>query len=388
MALPLPALRVLLLHNRYRERGGEERAVEEIAALLGSRGHRVEVLERSSEALAGRAGGARGARALLAGGEDPHAVAAAVQEMGAQIVHAHNLHPLLGYRALDAARRAGARTVLQLHNFRLYCSIGVAFRDGRVCHHCHGRDTRPAVRHRCRGGAAESVVYAAGLARQQPRLIAGADRIVCLSHATRGQLGRLGLPPERCDVLSNPLRGDAFAERSDADAGSYALCVGRLSEEKGFEVAVRAARRAGVPLKVAGAGPEAGRLAQLAAGSHVELLGRVEGEEMARLRAGAAVLLAPSRCEEQSPYAVLEAMAAGVPVLASSLGGLPELAGAGSVLAVDDVGAWASALAGLWADPAERRRRGEAALARARERAGPDAAYQGLMGVYASALAE
>ncbi len=340
-----------MLHNRYREAGGEERAVAEQVRLLREHGHRVELIEPSNAELDGLGGRLRAGRAMLRGGECERAVAQAVSRYGADVVHAHNLHPLLGGRALLAARTAGASTVLQLHNFRLFCAIGVAYREGEVCHRCHGRDTRAAVRLRCRGGIAESAVYALGLARQLPWLLRASDRFITLSEATRAQLGRLGLPLERADVVANALREEDFASSSNAASGRYALCAGRLVPEKGFDVAIAAARAAGVPLRIVGAGPDEARLRELAAGGEVELLGRVEYRELARLRRGAAVQLAPSRCEEQAPYAVLEAMAAGVPVLVSELGGLPELAGADASLPPREPRVWKLALGALWNDP-------------------------------------
>ncbi|HME05306.1 MAG TPA: glycosyltransferase family 4 protein [Solirubrobacteraceae bacterium] len=373
---------ILLLHNRYRERGGEERAVAEQAALLRDRGHRVEVLERSSQELTGSRGRVRAARALLRGGESEQDVAALVRRLGVNVVHAHNLHPLLGPRALQAARTAGARTVLQLHNFRLACAIGVAYRDGAVCHRCSGRDTWPGLRLRCRGGLAESAIYAAALARQQPRILAAADRFITLSEATRTQLGALGLPLERADVVPNPLSERAFQGASEAHRGRYALCVGRLVPEKGFDTAVQAARTAGVPLKIVGRGPDEVRLRALSSDADVELLGELELAELEQVRRAAAVQLAPSRCEEQSPYSVLEAMAAGVPVLVSQLGGLPELAGAEASLSAQDPEAWARSLAALWSDPDDRRRRGDLARERAWARAAPERVHAALMGVY------
>ena len=379
---------ILLLHNRYRQLGGEERSVAEQAELLRDRGHRVELLERSSDGLDSPRGRARAAQALLRGGEDEQEVAALVRRLGVEVVHAHNLHPLFGFRALQAARAAGARTVLQLHNFRLVCAIAVAYRDGAVCHRCSGRNTLPGLRLRCRGGLAESAVYAAGLARQQPRILAATDRFITLSEANRTELGALGLQLERTDVISNPLPQRAFRGASQAHHGSYALCVGRLVPEKGFDVAVRAARAAGVPLKIAGRGPDEARLRRLSGDADVELLGQVDRDELERVRSGAAVQLAPSRCEEQSPYAVLEAMAGGVPVLVSTLGGLPELAGAEASLPPADSMAWARSLGALWSDPQERRRLGDSARARAWARAAPAQAYAGLMHSYRHAGAE
>src|SRR5258708_5422454 len=105
---------ILFLHNRYRTTGGEERAVAELMALVRDElGEEAELLERDSAQL----GRGRAARGLLRGGIDPDDVGAAVKRTGARIVHAHNLNPSFGPRALQAARNAGARVVLHLHNF-------------------------------------------------------------------------------------------------------------------------------------------------------------------------------------------------------------------------------------------------------------------------------
>src|SRR4051812_18778823 len=141
---------ILLLHNRYRIRGGEERAVEDLAWLIREHlGEEVEVLERDSAALSQR----RAASGLLRGGLAPEEVGEAVRRTGARVVHAHNVNPTLGWRALAAARDAGARVVLHLHNYRLVCAVGTCFTRGEDCTRCHGRNTLPGVRLNCRGGS-------------------------------------------------------------------------------------------------------------------------------------------------------------------------------------------------------------------------------------------
>jgi glycosyltransferase involved in cell wall biosynthesis len=369
---------VLILHNRYRTTGGEERAVAEIAALLRRRGHRVEVLERSSADV----GRAKAAAGLLAGGLDPDTVGRAVRRMGAEVVHAHNVHPTLGWRALAAAQDAGARTLLHLHNFRLFCAIGVAYRDGAPCFRCRRAGTLPGVRLRCRGSLPEAVVYAAALRRQQPRLYEHVDQFVAVSEATARRLRDLGLPPSLTATLPNFMPKDAFVVESHAGAGEFALAAGRLTEEKGFDTAIAAARTAGVPLVIAGAGPDEARLRDLAAGADVRFTGRLPPEALADLRARAAVALAPSRWEEPCPYSVLEALAAGVPVLAADRGGLPELVGEEATLPATDQNAWSESLKELWRNPDLRAERGAAALTRARERFGEDRFYDGLTALY------
>src|SRR3954454_14097895 len=112
---------ILFLHTRYRVPGGEEHVVDALAWLVREHlGEEAEGLTRDSAAL----GAARAARGLLRGGLDPDDVAAAVRRTHARVVHAHNLLPALGWRALAAARGAGAHVVLHLHNYRLVCAVG------------------------------------------------------------------------------------------------------------------------------------------------------------------------------------------------------------------------------------------------------------------------
>jgi len=372
-------MRVLLLHNRYRAEGGEERSVEEIARLLEDRGHRVEVLERTS----GELGRVRAAASLWHGGLEGDAVARAARSLQADVVHAHNVHPLFGWRALAAGQAAGARTVLHLHNFRLFCAIGVAYRDGAPCFRCRGGSTRPGLRLRCRGSLPEAAAYAAGLHRQLAPLLTYTDRLVTVSDATLRKLVELGVPAEQIVSLPNFVPASAFVDRSRADHGRHALVAGRLVPEKGFDTAVLACRAAGVPLVVAGEGPDESRLRRLADGADVRFAGMLARDELARVRTDAAFVLAPSRSDDACPYAVVEALAAGVPVIASDRGGLPELAAATGVEPAEDLRAWTRAVSQLWSDPGDRLARGEGALALARERCHPDVYYERLMRVYA-----
>src|SRR5687768_15139288 len=202
---------VLILHNRYRAPGGEERSVAEIAALLREHGHAVEVLERSSATLGGIRGKGRAGAAMLAGGLEPGEVEAAVRRLGADVVHAHNIHPLWGSRALAAARRAGAAVVMHLHNYRLFCAIGIGYRDGAVCTRCRGRNVLPGVRLRCRGNLPEAAAYGAGLWRQQPRITAAVGRFLAPSAFAADRLAELGLRRDQISVVHNFVRADEFA---------------------------------------------------------------------------------------------------------------------------------------------------------------------------------
>lgn len=380
--------RVLVLHNRYRASGGEERSVAEIVALLQTAGHAVELLERSSEELSNGSGKLRAGAALLRGGSAADEVAQRVASFGADVVHVHNMLPLFGVRALQAARRSGARVVMHLHNYRLFCSIAIGYREGAVCTRCHGRNTAAAVRLNCRESLAESAAYAGSLALHQPSVFEAVDRFLIPSDAARTRLIELGLPATNTQVLPNFLGPDEPVERSRAADGRYALSVGRLVSEKGVDLAITACAAADIPLKIAGSGPEEYALRELSdrTGAEVEFLGQIGQTELVELRSRAAFALMPSRWHEPCPYSALESAAAGLPTLASDFGGLPEIVGDELVVDSLEVDRWATAIAGLWHDPQRRAELGQRALGRVRERFGADHFYTGLMQSYGVTL--
>jgi glycosyltransferase involved in cell wall biosynthesis len=378
-------MRVLLLHNRYRVEGGEERSVELQLRAMANAGVEHRLFERRS----GDTGRTRAATAILRGGAAETEVAAAVRELGADIAHAHNMHPLIGPRGLAAAGEAGARVVLHLHNARLFCAIGVAARDGGPCFRCRGRNTIPGLVLNCRGSLPEAAVYATGLAAHQPLVFESVARFVTPSRWAAGQLGRLGVPAERLDVLSHYLPATDVATGSRAHEGGYALAAARLSAEKGLDTAIEAAALAGLPLRIAGEGPAGAELAELVRrlGASVELLGRVERADMPSLLGGAAMLVLSSYYHEFSPFSVLEAMAAGVPVVATRSGGVPELIGAERCVPRGDPHALADGMRTLWDDPGRRREEGEALLARVREHHSEERYMRELIEIYECAVA-
>ncbi len=370
---------ILFLHNRYRTTGGEERVVDDLLWLVREHlGEEAELLMRDSAGL-GRTHAAAG---LLRGGLRPEEVADAVRRTGARIVHAHNLNPSLGWRALAAAREAGARTVLHLHNYRLVCAVGTCFARGADCTRCHGRDTRPGVRLNCRGTGPEAAVYAASLALWQRRLLAHADAVVVPSAFAGGRLCELGaqVDPARLHVVGHVVR--RVVERSTAAQGVHALVVSRLAPEKGVEVAIAACAAAGVPLVVAGDGPLLGDLRARAGGTDTRFAGRVGDAELALLRAAAGVAVVPSRSAETFGLAAAEAMAAGLPVAGSAIGALPELCGPDGLVKPGDAAALALAVRARFGDADA----GEAGRVRVRRMASPEAVAGALGDVYDAAV--
>jgi glycosyltransferase involved in cell wall biosynthesis len=361
---------ILFLHNRYRTTGGEERAVADLMELVRNElGEEAELLERDSAQL----GRGRAARALLRGGIDPDDVKRAVERTNARIVHAHNLNPAFGPRALHAAKQAGAKVVLHLHNYRLVCAVGTCFNaKGEDCIRCQGANTLPGVRLNCRGGSrAEALTYAIGLARSQRALVEHADVVVAPSKTAAERLRALRAPVGQVHVVPHVVHH--FAERSTAAAGTYALVTSRLAREKGIEIAIEACRQANVELVIAGDGPHP------LPRDHARFAGRVGDDELKALRQNAALAIVPSRSFESFGLAAAEAMAAGLPVVASDIGALPELVEPDGLVEPGDPHALASAITRRYGDE----QAGNRAIQAARDRASPHIVAQRLSAVYA-----
>jgi glycosyltransferase involved in cell wall biosynthesis len=366
---------ILFLHNRYRTTGGEERAVDDLLWLVREHlGEDAELLERDSAAL-GRSAAARG---LLRGGLQPADVGKAVRLTGARVVHAHNVNPAFGWRALAAARAAGARVVLHLHNYRLVCAVGTCFNSrGEDCTRCQGRNTWPGVRLHCRGTGPEAVVYAAALAAWQRRLAAQVDAFVVPSSFAAARLAELGAPVGAASVVPHVVR--SFATASAAASGEHALVAGRVAVEKGVAIAAAACERVGLPLVVAGDGPLLARLR--AEHPDVRFPGRVSDDELASLRERAALAIVPSQSAETFGLAAAEAMAAGVPVVASRIGALPELVEDGGLAAAGDADQLGRAARERFGDAAA----GLRGLEAVRERCAPAVVAGRLAAVYGPA---
>ncbi|MGB9604326.1 MAG: glycosyltransferase family 4 protein [Bryobacteraceae bacterium] len=377
---------ILAVHNRYALRGGEDRVFEAECALLEARGHRVirylednrRIAQMSKARLLGltlwNAGAYRELRGLI-------------QRERPSLAHLHNTFPLLCSAALRAVRDAGIPVVETLHNFRPVCPNGLLLRSGRPCQDCIGRAFPwPGVRHGCYRGSRAATLWAALVLARRKQGGAwhdGVDGFIAVSRFAREILLKAGAPGHKLMVKPNFVHPDPGPGDG---SGGYAMYVGRLSQEKGVLVLVEAWKTMGARTKllVAGEGPLASRLREASPGG-IELLGARPRAELMELLRGASLLVMPSLCYEGCPLAVLEAFAAGTPVVASDLGGLAELITPGRtgwLAPPGDANALAATLDGALSDPVARARMRQWARQEYEARYTAEVNYRRLMEIY------
>jgi len=364
---------------------GENRVVREEAELLRRGGHDVELLAPSPDESRKVTLAARSLDSFGIG----RIVGDRVRSRGVDVVHCHNLYPALGAGVLRAAEHAGAAVVMTLHNYRLMCPAGTFFRDGRVCQDCLGRLPWPGVAHACyRESRSESAVLAASLVvARTTRKLDAVHRFLAVSAFVRDKHVEASFPAERIIVKPNVVP----AQTQRQGAGTYFLVLSRLVVEKGVAEIIRSWDPSLGELRVAGDGPERGRLESLAVGRGVHLDGAMAPEEIPALLAGARALLVPSSWFEGQPRVILEAYAAGVPVIASRIGGLAEAVidnETGITVDPGDTEAWRAAARQLGDDDKLTIRLGRAAHALWAERFNPTRGLEMLEAAYGEALDE
>ena len=332
-------MRVLILHNRYRQPGGEDTAARSEAAMLRANG--VDVLEHQVDNEPDEQRRLLGNVALLARStwsQDSYAkVQQICRDFRPSIVHVHNFWMRLTPSVHAAAHSAGAATVQSLHNYRLVCGNGVLLRDGKVCEDCVGTSPWRGVVRRCYH---DSVIGSAAVARliahhrRRGTWTRDVDAFITPSESARTRLLHAGMTSERFFVKPNFTEDRGIAASPPSHARRIVF-AGRLSSEKGLRILLKAwtsVKRVvkGAQLIVAGDGPERPELEAYARDlgllpSDLVFAGRLSSEDLTNQIKTARALVLPSICLETFGSTIVEAFSCGRPAIVSDLGSPAEL---------------------------------------------------------------
>lgn len=405
-------MRLLHVNKFLYRRGGAEGYMEDLAELQVAAGHEVAFfgmdhpenvhtewsehfpahveLEPMPPGLGAKA---RGLGRMLWSTSAARGLEEVVTRFQPDVAHLHNVYHQLSPSVLRPLARHGVPTVMTLHDYKLACPSYQFLDHGRPCTACLDGHFRHAVARRCKDGsllassalAAESALHAATGAWRP------VGAFVCPSAFMATKMGEGGIFPDRLHHVPHFFETDGVPIA--ARPGEGVLYAGRLSPEKGIDVLLDAvpALPAGTRALIAGDGPARLDLEARAASrapERVAFLGRLSRDALHQLIRSVAAVVLPSRWYENQPMIVLEALACGVPVVGTAMGGTPELIDDGvhgRLVPPDDPVALAGALNELLAEPAVAHAMGQAGRLRVEAEFSPGRHLERLSAVYAAA---
>ena len=387
-------MRVLLVHNRYVMPGGEDRVFESEAQMLSQFGEEVSTLEEQTVYPQGVLQKIGLATNSLWSREWYRKLRVRLEEFRPDVVHIHNLFPVISPSIYYACRRARVPVVQTLHNYRLSCPGAIYYRDGRVCEECVEQGPLHSIRYGCYRGSKWGTASVALMLEGHRR--AGTwksmvDCYVALTEFAKQKMVAAGLPAEKVRVKPNFVLPDP-GERTGT--GEFALFVGRIEEQKGVLPLLEAWKRLPRPIRlvIVGDGPYAPRIKATIEEHNllnVEYRGAVSRSEVVSAMKGARVLVFPSEWYEGFPMTIAEAFACGVPVITSRLGSMEEIVQdrrTGLHFNPGDPDDLARTIAWAWSHPQELETMGHAARAECEEKYTVKRNFEILTDIYRSVI--
>ena len=306
-------MRVAVVHSFYRsgQPSGENAIVLEQVEALKRAGHEVELIAKSSDVEFSQTWSSvrAGINVAFGTGFDPTHL---LRNFEPEIVHVHNTFPNVSLKWLAPFRD---RLVVTLHNYRTVCANGLLFRDGRVCLECVRNSSIAGLKHGCyrdsRTATLPLTIRNYGGARNHP-VIAEARTVVCLSQGALDLFQSLGVSPDKLKLVPNGI-DDPMTDQFET-ANNRWIFAGRLSSEKGIGELVEMWPE-NERLDVFGGGPLLADLQQHER-ADIRLMGAIERDELLKVLPRYSGLIFPSSCLEMQPTIILEALAAGVPIVA------------------------------------------------------------------------
>jgi glycosyltransferase involved in cell wall biosynthesis len=385
--------RVAIVHNAYGKVSGEEIAIDNLVTLLEKRGITVHRFSRfSAEIEYTRLGKIS---AFFSGIHNPFSrkvFGQFLRETRPDVVHIHNLYPLISPSILPECKAQRIPVVMTVHNFRLVCPNGLLMSHGKVCHRCLGGREYWCILRNCENDIFKSTGYAlrSAVARLLRRYYDNVDHFICLSEFQKNILVDEGLPANRVSVLANHISFAVEISRQK-ESGGYVAYVGRISPEKDVLSLIEAARQLDdVEFKFAG---DYNRIPEVMKNKpdNCEFLGQLNAEKIAEFYSNARMIVFATRCYEGFPTVLLEAMSHGLPVVCSRIGGLPEIVEdgrTGLLYEPSKTDELADHIRTLWQNPALCQKLGNAGLQKAREDYAADRLMDRLLDIYEKVIKE
>jgi len=253
-----------------------------------------------------------------------------IKEQKPDIAHLHNIAHQIGPMLINILKKNNIPAIQTLHDLKLVCPAYRAERNGELCLACRGGAYYNCARFQCLKKSYAKSFLAMLEAYYERIFLRAYDKVDCFISPTKFMKDicvRFGVSENKIKVIPHFIATEEILKEPRRE---YLLYVGRLSTEKGVNVLLSALKKCPAEkLKIAGAGPESDNLQRAVVGSNlqdrVEFLGQQNQNDLKNLIKNAKAIIAPSLALENMPYVIMEAIASGKIVIASGVGGIPEI---------------------------------------------------------------
>ncbi|QCS49041.1 glycosyltransferase [Picosynechococcus sp. PCC 11901] len=320
-------MRILIVHNRYRIRAGEDRVFEQESQLLRDADYDVRTWTVDNQDISEGSLWDKISLGLntIWSRWAYHEALKIIQDFHPDIVHVHNFLPLLSPSIFYACRKAGVPVVQTIHNYRLGCPAATFFREGAICELCLEKNLLQSLLYRCyRQSFIQTLTVAAMLQihRWLGTWTRTVDAYIALTPFMRDKLIQMEIPAKKIYIKPNFI-DDIPKIQHEAKFGEYYLFVGRLSPEKGIHILLEAYQKSNssYPLVIIGSGElQATVEAAVKANPKIRYLGQQPKEQVKEYMQRAIALIFPSIWYEGFPLTILEAYSQSLPVVCSDIG--------------------------------------------------------------------
>lgn len=318
-------MRIMHVYNSHRGGGGADNATLATIAALRDNGAEVDELAMDSRALpAGLAGKWSAFASGIYAPSALRAFDARIRANRPEVLHVHELYPLISPWILPRARAEGIPVVMSVYDYRLTCPVATHHVHGEACQRCIGGREYWCLLRDCRSSLPESFAYALrnAVARVFRLYIENVNRFMAISEYQLPYLtNTVGIEAKR--IVVNPcVVPAAEIAVQDPSQGGYVAFAGRFVPEKGVELMVEACRNLGLPMAFAG---NASTHPAVRPEDKAHFVMTKNKNELAEFYRGARVLVVPSIWPETFGIVAAEGMAHGIPVIASNIGALSEV---------------------------------------------------------------
>jgi glycosyltransferase involved in cell wall biosynthesis len=251
-----------------------------------------------------------------------------IEDFAPKLAHLHCIYHHLSPSILPVLKSHGIKTVMTAHDLKIACPAYKMLNEEGICEKCKDGTVLNVVKHKCvRGSPSASAIVAleSGLQRFMETYKRNLDKVVAPSRFFLEKFVEWGW--SRDQLVYIPNYSDISRFDAHFEPGNYFLYFGRLAPEKGVATLIKAATKAGTPLKIAGTGPIENELKALAEdlNAEVDFLGYQTGKALEDLVKYARAVVLPSEWYENAPMSVLESYGMGTPVIGANIGGIPEM---------------------------------------------------------------